>query len=144
MMDTTRRNLLKVSATVTASAAAVFTSRAFGAQEPQTGAKVESIPPLASQLGARLVTYSTGGAPSIGIVLDDGHLLNLKAEAHARQLKLAFDPDSMLSLIKAGDPALHQVKALSEHPKSCSCTPETREISLLAMILGKLRWIALS
>lgn len=117
-MDKSRRNLLKVGAAVTASAASVFSGSAFGAQEQQAGTKIESIPPLAGQLGARLVTYRMGGASSVGVMLDNGRLLDLKAEAHLRGLKLAFDPSSMLSLIKAGDPALRQVKLLSEHPQS--------------------------
>ena len=120
-MDKSRRNLLKVGAAVTAGAAGVFSGSALGAQEElQAGTTIKSIPPLASQLGARLVTYRVGGASSVGIVLDNGRVLDLKSEAHARRLKLAFDPSSMLSLIKAGDPALHQVKLLSEHPHSAS------------------------
>ncbi|MDE1138510.1 fumarylacetoacetate hydrolase family protein [Paraburkholderia tropica] len=124
-MDKSRRNWLKAGATITATATGVFSGRIFAAQEQQAGTKIESIPPLTGQPGVRLVTYSVGAQPSIGVVLDDGRLLDLKAEAHARHLKLAFDPSSMLSLIKVGDPALQQVRTLSEHPRSTLLSLET-------------------
>jgi len=127
-MDKNRRNLLKAGATLTATATGVFSGRAFSAEEQQAGTKIDSIPPLASQTAARLVTYSVNGTPSVGVVLDDGRLLDLKTEAHVRRMKLDFDPASMLSLIKAGDPALRQVQTLAEHPKSATLALERVEL----------------
>lgn len=108
-MQENRRNFLKLGAT---SAAVGMLGRAAAAEKPQVGA----IAPLAAKLGLRLATFSPGpqDKPRVGVVLDDGQVLDIGAEAKRQKLKLAFDPDSMLSLIDSGDQGLVQVHTLAE------------------------------
>ena len=135
-MDQKRRDLLK------ASAAAVMGS-AF-ASSINTRAEVENmeslirlIPPLAGQVGLRLVTFipKLGASHRIGVVLNDGRLVDISTEAAKQKMKLTFDPASMISLVASGDKGLAQAIALSEKASlSKKGLVNVNEVNLLSPI----------
>ena len=111
-MDQKRRDLLK------AGASAAVGSLLAGAQHAQAASAestISSIPPLSGQIGLRLATFvpKANTAARIGVVLNDGRVVDIGAEAAHAKMKLAFDPASMLSLIASGDKGLAQVSALA-------------------------------
>jgi len=114
-MDNQRRNLLKAGAT--AAIGGMFAgSHIARAESAATDSQVRTIPPLAGKMGLRLATFAPkAGAPHrVGVVLDDGRVVDVGVEAQQAKLKLAFDPSSMLSLVASGDKGLVQVKALAD------------------------------
>jgi 2-keto-4-pentenoate hydratase/2-oxohepta-3-ene-1,7-dioic acid hydratase in catechol pathway len=112
-MQENRRNFLKLGAT---SAAVGVLGQAAAAEVETEAPQIGAIAPLAAKLGLRLVTFAPGqhDKPRVGVVFDDGQVIDVGAEAKRQKVKLAFDPDSMLSLIDSGDPGLVQVHALAE------------------------------
>jgi len=128
-MQENRRNFLKLGAT----SAAVSVLGQANAQETQ----IAAIAPLAAKLGLRLATYSPGkeDKPRVGVVLDDGRIVDIGAEAQRQKLKLVFDPDSMLSLIDSGDQGVAQVHALAQSAASLkSAGPTVQQVRQLSPI----------
>jgi 2-keto-4-pentenoate hydratase/2-oxohepta-3-ene-1,7-dioic acid hydratase in catechol pathway len=117
-MDKHRRNLLKVSASAAVGGALMAAQGMAAAQTDaaDSGAQIKAVPPLAGKFGMRLATcvLTAGAAPTVVIVLDDGKVIDLKAEAHRQNVKLGFDPGSMLALIKSGNAGFAQLKAVAE------------------------------
>jgi 2-keto-4-pentenoate hydratase/2-oxohepta-3-ene-1,7-dioic acid hydratase in catechol pathway len=116
-MDTNRRNLLKAgaSAAVGGLLAGAGTAQAQDAAgAAQTSAGTPAVTPLANKIGMRLATVALGahGTPGVVVVLDNGKMIDLKAEAAHRKMKLGFDPASMLELVKSGNAGFEQVHAL--------------------------------
>lgn len=111
-MQENRRNFLKLGATSAAVGVLGQTAATAADTPPQVGA----IAPLAATLGLRLATFSPRpqDPPRLGVVLDDGQVIDIGAEAQRQKLKLRFDPNSMLSLIDSGDQGLSQVHALAQ------------------------------
>lgn len=114
-MDSKRRNWLR------AGASAAVGSLFLGGQgasaqavDDSSGAQIKSLPPLAGKVGLRLATVilAPGAAPTVVAVLDDGKLVDLRFAAKRQGVTLAFDPDSMLELIKSGNPGYAQVLAI--------------------------------
>jgi 2-keto-4-pentenoate hydratase/2-oxohepta-3-ene-1,7-dioic acid hydratase in catechol pathway len=112
-MDQKRRDLLKTGAA--AAIGSMFAS-AQNANAQSAEAQVKLIPPLVGQLGLRLITFvpKAGASHRIGVVLDDGRVVDVGGEAQHGKIKLAFDPASMISLVASGDKGLLQVKALAD------------------------------
>jgi len=117
-MDDRRRDFITMGATL--AAGAVLPGQAAAADEAGATARQK----LAPTRDLRLATYSPPGKSSLrtGVVLDDGRVVDIGAEAKRRGMKLAFDANSMLSLIAGGDAALGQVRAIAEgaqgeHPR---------------------------
>jgi len=115
-MDKNRRNLLKVSASAAVGSLLMSGQGIAGAQTDSTnsGAQIKVVPPLAGKIGMRLATcvLSAGAAPTVVAVLDDGKIIDLKAEAARQKVKLRFDATSMLSFIKSGNDGMAQLKAI--------------------------------
>ena len=111
-MQENRRNFLKLGATGAAASVLGQVSPARAQSTP-----ISSIPPLAASIGLRLATFSANpnDKPRVGVVLDDGRVIDIGAEAQRTKQKLLFDPASMLSLIDSGDKGLAQVQALAAH-----------------------------
>jgi 2-keto-4-pentenoate hydratase/2-oxohepta-3-ene-1,7-dioic acid hydratase in catechol pathway len=123
-MQGKRRNFLKLGATSAAAigagvgagvlgpTATAATATATTAQESQVG----SIAPLAAKLGLRLASFAPTPVdqPRVGVVLDDGRVIDIGAEAQRQKIKLVFDPASVLSLIDSGDQGIAQVHALAD------------------------------
>ncbi|HTD03044.1 fumarylacetoacetate hydrolase family protein [Undibacterium sp.] len=110
-MKENRRNFLKFGAT-NAAAGMLGQAAQAATQEPQ----VTAIPPLASKPGLRLASLSPRkeDKPRVGVVLDDGRVIDIGAEAQRLKQKLVFDPNSMLSLIASGDQGMAQAHFLAE------------------------------
>jgi 2-keto-4-pentenoate hydratase/2-oxohepta-3-ene-1,7-dioic acid hydratase in catechol pathway len=120
-MDSNRRNLLKASASAAVGTLMTGVGANARAQDgadvaPINGAQIKSVPPLASKVGMRLATCALGpnGAQGVVLVLDDGRMIDVRAEAARQKLRLGFDAGSMLELIKSGDAGFAQVRALME------------------------------
>ncbi|QJE01967.1 fumarylacetoacetate hydrolase family protein [Massilia forsythiae] len=121
-MDNHRRNLLKASASAAVGSllAGAGSAQAQAREQEHSpgginGAQVKSVPPLAARVGLRLATCVPGadGAQAVMVVLDDGRMIDLQAEAARQKTKLGFDAGSMLELIKSGDAGLEQVRTLA-------------------------------
>jgi 2-keto-4-pentenoate hydratase/2-oxohepta-3-ene-1,7-dioic acid hydratase in catechol pathway len=112
-MDDKRRDFLAMGATL--AAGTVLSGQAAAADEPGATARQN----LAATKDLRLATYSMPGQPALrtGVVLDDGRVIDIGAEAKRRGVKLGFDAGSMLSLIAGGAAALEQVRAIAEGAK---------------------------
>ncbi|BAE51631.1 fumarylacetoacetate hydrolase family protein [Paramagnetospirillum magneticum] len=120
-MDEKRRQFLTLGAGV---AAGALLTRAAGAAGPIPNSAAGAL---------RLVTYSAGGvAPRVGVVKASGRVVDLGAAAKARGMALAFDPASMVSLIRAGDFALAQARQLMQEGPETG--PLVSEVRLLAPI----------
>jgi hypothetical protein len=74
------------------------------------------VPPLAATVGMRLATCALGAhsTPSLVIVLDNGMMIDVKAEAARQKIKLRPGADPMLTLIRNGNAGLEQLRALVE------------------------------
>jgi 2-keto-4-pentenoate hydratase/2-oxohepta-3-ene-1,7-dioic acid hydratase in catechol pathway len=125
-MNTNRRNLLKAGAS--AAVGGLLAATAQAKAQDAAAASTPPVPPLANRIGMRLATVALGanGTPGVVAVLDDGKMIDLKAEAARQKVKLPFDPASMLELIKSGNAGFAQVHALAERAAS-------RSTGLLAM-----------
>jgi 2-keto-4-pentenoate hydratase/2-oxohepta-3-ene-1,7-dioic acid hydratase in catechol pathway len=114
-MDTNRRNLLKASASAAVGGMLLGTQSA--AQAQAAAAHPLAVPPLAGTIGMRLATctLASNSTPTVVLVLDNGKMIDLQAEAKRHNMPLAFEATSMLALIKSGNAGLEQIHALAEH-----------------------------
>ena len=116
-MDQSRRDLLKMGAGAVGGALMGVQFDA-SAQAAKAGSPVhvQSVPLLASQVGLRFATcrFKANAAPRLGIVLDDGGVIDIETEARHQAMHLAFSPNSMISLIASGDQGMAQAKALAD------------------------------
>lgn len=99
--------------------------------------RVKLIPPMAGQTGIRLATciFSIGNAATVGIVLDDGRIIDLEAEARRQKCKLAFAANSMIALIAGGGGGLTEVMAIAERAASDKIAlPTISQVRLLSPI----------
>jgi 2-keto-4-pentenoate hydratase/2-oxohepta-3-ene-1,7-dioic acid hydratase in catechol pathway len=117
-MTTSRRNLLKAGTSTLIGGLLASAGRAVSAQEttPAATINVKTVPPLAASLGMRLATCALGArsTPSLVIVLDNGMMIDVKAEAARQKIKLRPGADPMLTLIRNGNASLEQLRALVE------------------------------
>jgi 2-keto-4-pentenoate hydratase/2-oxohepta-3-ene-1,7-dioic acid hydratase in catechol pathway len=123
-MDESRRDFIAMGATL--AAGAVLHAEARAADAPAETPKQD----LAATTDLRLVTFATPADPvqRIGVVRDDGRVIDIGREAKKKGVSLAFDPASMIALIAAGDAALRQVRTLApaaaeaDHPRLADVT----------------------
>jgi len=115
-MDMDRRNLLKASASAAVGGILMGTQGIAQAGVPNSGTQIKAVPPLAGEIGMRLATcvLVPGAAPTVVIVLDDGRIVDLKAEARRQNVKLDFDANSMLAFIKSGNAGFAQARHVVE------------------------------
>lgn len=105
-MDNSRRRLLKLGA-------GFALSSAVTAQAGATPAAITvPVQPGPGGNALRLVTFSQGASrpPRLGAVTAQGMVVDIGATAEAMNMKLAFDPTSMMSLIAAGPDAIAQAR----------------------------------
>ena len=116
-MDQRRRDLLKLGAS-TVGGALMGAQVDANAQDKKAGMaeQVRSVPPLAGKVGLRIATcsFKENGAPRLALVLDDGRVLDVEAEAKRARMRLDFAADSMISFLASGDKGLAQAKALAD------------------------------
>lgn len=113
-----RRNLLKAGTSSLIGGLLAGAGRVVGASEVAPGGSGYASPvaPLAASAGMRLATCALGaaGTPSLVVVLDDGTMVDVTAEAVRQKIALPASPDPMLELIKRGNPGLAQLRTLVE------------------------------
>jgi 2-keto-4-pentenoate hydratase/2-oxohepta-3-ene-1,7-dioic acid hydratase in catechol pathway len=115
-MDSNRRNLLKASASAAVGGLLAGTQNTALAQASAAAPPALAVPPLAGKIGMRLATctLASAGAPTVVVVLENGKMIDLQAEARRQKHALAFDASSMIALIKSGNAGLEQVRVLTE------------------------------
>jgi 2-keto-4-pentenoate hydratase/2-oxohepta-3-ene-1,7-dioic acid hydratase in catechol pathway len=111
-----RRHLLKVSSTVLGGAALALQTPAR-AQGPDKNIAdpVPVVLPVVDPSALRFATcaFDTGTPARIGIVLGDGHVVDVQTQAARHRLKLAFPADSMLGFIASGQAGMAQMQMLA-------------------------------
>jgi 2-keto-4-pentenoate hydratase/2-oxohepta-3-ene-1,7-dioic acid hydratase in catechol pathway len=103
--------------------------------QDRAGVSPISFPSASTHSGFRLVTFepNPNEKPRIGVVLNDGQVIDLAVEAHGQ--KINFDPYSMLSLIHISDLGLAQVQRLVSHAmKKRMMRPLMNQVRLLSPI----------
>ncbi len=114
-MDQNRRDFLKKSATIVGTATLGFQTDTQ-AQEITTESRVsiKSITPLVGQTGLRIVTcfFEDNDSARIGIVVDDGKIIDIATEAKKQGIPLLFSENSVVSLISSGDAGMAQTTFL--------------------------------
>jgi 2-keto-4-pentenoate hydratase/2-oxohepta-3-ene-1,7-dioic acid hydratase in catechol pathway len=119
-MTTNRRHLLKAGTSTILGGLLASAGRGVAAQEntssPVSAGDIKSVPPLAAKIGMRLATCALGssGAPGLVVVLDNGMMVDVKAEAARQKVKLPLGPDQMLDIIKSGNAGMMQLHAIVE------------------------------
>ena len=108
-MDTNRRDALKLSAT--AALSGMMMTNALAAADSQPPVVVE---PLTGKAGFRVANYlpRMGATSRLGLVTNDGLVIDIPAEASRQKLQLSFDPTSMISLAGSGNKGLLELAAL--------------------------------
>lgn len=117
-MTTNRRNLLKAGTSTLIGGLLASATRGVAAQDVAAApaGQVKSVPPLAAKLGMRLATCALGtsSTPGLVVVLDNGMMIDVRAEAARQKVKVQMGTDPMLDLIKNGNAGLEQLRALVE------------------------------
>ena len=90
-MDTNRRDALKLGAT--AALSGMIMTNALAASDVQPPIVVE---PLTGKAGFRVANYlpKMGATSRLGIVTNDGLVIDIPAEAKRQKVQLSFDPTS--------------------------------------------------
>ena len=102
-MDTNRRDALKLGAS--AAMGSILMPKVMAAPGDSQNIVVE---PLTGNAGFRVANYipKMGASPRLGLVMNDGMVVDIPAEASRQKIKLSFDPTSMVSLAAAGNQGL--------------------------------------
>ena len=108
-MDTNRRDALKLGAS--AAISGMFISNAIAATDGQPPIVVE---PLTGKAGLRIANYlpKMGATSRLGLVTNDGMVVDIPAEAARQKVQLSFDPTSMISLAASGNKGLLELATL--------------------------------
>jgi 2-keto-4-pentenoate hydratase/2-oxohepta-3-ene-1,7-dioic acid hydratase in catechol pathway len=82
----------------------------------------------------KLLTFSTTQHPTprVGVLMDDGTLLDVGAAAQHSRLRLAFDPSDMISLAASGKRGLDQLRLLAD--AQAHGLPQAQEVHIHAPI----------
>ena len=105
-MDTNRRDALKLGAS--AAVSGMFISNAIAAPGDRQSIVVE---PMTGKAGFRIANYlpKMGASSRLGLVTNDGLIIDIPAEAARQKVQLSFDPTSMISLAAAGNAGLMEL-----------------------------------
>ena len=108
-MDTNRRDALKLGAT--AAMSGMLISNAIAAPDGQPSIVVE---PLTGKAGFRVANYlpKMGATSRLGLVTNDGMVIDIPTEAARQKIQLSFDPSSMISLAGSGNQGLLELAAI--------------------------------
>ena len=127
-MDNNRRDALKLGATAAIS----------GILMPNMAAASERTPivvePLTGKAGFRVANYlpKMGASSRLGLVTNDGFVIDIPAEAARQKLALSFDPTSMVSLATSGNRGLLELSTLFKSRGKSSVT--VNQVVLLSPI----------
>ena len=102
-MDTNRRDILKMGGS-----AALSSLMLSGAAEAASGNFPVVVEPLTGKAGYRVANYlpRMGATSRLGLVTNDGMVIDIPAESARQKLTLSFDPTSMISLAGSGNQGL--------------------------------------
>jgi 2-keto-4-pentenoate hydratase/2-oxohepta-3-ene-1,7-dioic acid hydratase in catechol pathway len=108
-MDQDRRRIMMAGATL---AMSTIVAAEAGAAAQAKGAL--DVPKLSGGSGLRLANFepAAGAGSRLGVVLDNGSIVDIAAEAARQTVKLVFDSTSMISMVASGEPGSAQVKSL--------------------------------
>ena len=108
-MDTNRRDALKLGAS--AAMSSMLISNAIAAPDARQPIVVE---PLTGKAGFRIANYlpKMGATSRLGLVTNEGMVVDISAEAARQKVQLSFDPTSMISLAASGNRGLAELAAL--------------------------------
>ena len=115
-MDINRRDALKLGATTAIS----------GMLMPNMAGASERAPivvePLTGKAGFRVANYlpKMGASSRLGLVTNDGLVVDIPAEAARQKLTLSFDPTSMIALAASGNRGLLDLAALFKNRSKSS------------------------
>ncbi|WP_231970303.1 hypothetical protein [Polynucleobacter necessarius] len=68
----------------------------------------------------RIICQGWGATSRLGLVTNDGMVIDIPAEAARQKVQLSFDPTSMISLAGSGNKGLSELAALFKNPQ---CKP---------------------
>jgi 2-keto-4-pentenoate hydratase/2-oxohepta-3-ene-1,7-dioic acid hydratase in catechol pathway len=128
-MDTNRRDALKLGAS--AAVGSMFMTKTMAAPGDTQSIVVE---PLTGKAGFRVANYipKMGASSRLGLVTNDGLVVDIPAEAARQKLKLSFDPTSMVSLASSGNQGLLDLAQLFKGRSSKSAN--VNQVVLLSPI----------
>ncbi len=108
-MDTNRRDALKLGAS--AAMSGMFISNAIAAPNDRQPIVVE---PMTGKAGLRVANYlpKMGATSRLGLITNDGLVVDIPAEAARQKIQLSFDPTSMISLTAAGNRGLLELATI--------------------------------
>lgn len=108
-MDTNRRDALKLGAS--AAMSGMLISNAIASPDGRQPIVVE---PMTGKSGFRIANYlpKMGATSRLGLVTNDGMVIDIPAEAARQKVQLSFDPTSTISLAASGNRGLSELAAL--------------------------------
>ncbi|QWD72980.1 fumarylacetoacetate hydrolase family protein [Polynucleobacter sp. MG-5-Ahmo-C2] len=108
-MDTNRRDALKLGAT--AAVSGMFISSAMAAPGDHQTIVVQ---PMTGKAGLRIANYlpKMGASSRLGLVTNDGLVVDIATEAKRQKIELSFDPTSMISLAASGNRGLVELATI--------------------------------
>jgi len=108
-VDTNRRDILKLGAA--ASMGGILISGASAASPERQPIVVES---LTGNAGFRIANYlpNMGASSRLGLVTNDGFVIDIPAEATRLKVQLSFDPSSVISLAASGNRGLLELATI--------------------------------
>jgi 2-keto-4-pentenoate hydratase/2-oxohepta-3-ene-1,7-dioic acid hydratase in catechol pathway len=109
VVDTNRRDALKLGASAVLSG--MIMSNAIAAPDAPPPIVVQ---PLTGKAGFRIANYlpKMGATSRLGLVTNDGLVVDIPAEASRQKMQLSFDPTSMISLAASGNRGLVDLATL--------------------------------
>jgi 2-keto-4-pentenoate hydratase/2-oxohepta-3-ene-1,7-dioic acid hydratase in catechol pathway len=114
-LDETRRKFLKLGSGVAVATTAM--ARRAMAQQAMAASPAITVPPAAGKAGTvlRLASFipAAGGAPRVGVVTDQGTIIDLGGAARRRRTRLGFNAADMVSLIAAGPGAVAAARQIA-------------------------------
>ena len=114
-MDQNRRDFLKISATMLGGVSMGLQTDSNAFNLPSDAKDyVKYITPLSGQSGLRFATclFEANDTPRVGIIQNDGKVIDVITEAKRQGIAPVFSGNSMISLISSGDAGIAQVNAL--------------------------------
>ena len=114
-MDTNRRDMLKLG-TSAAIGGLLMPPGAASAQDRQPIV----VEPMTGKAGFRIANYlpKMGATSRLGLVTNDGLVVDIPAEAARQKVQLSFDPTSTISLAASGNRGLLELAALFKNRSS--------------------------
>lgn len=115
-MDINRRDALKIGATTAIGSMLMPTMASASDRAPIV------VEPLTGKAGFRVANYlpKMGASSRLGLVTNDGLVVDIAAEAARQKLELSFDPTSMISLAASGNRGLLDLATLFKNRNKSS------------------------